>query len=201
MIDKLILGAGLYGLYAALYCARKGQRVTVLEIDREPFGRATYVNQARVHMGYHYPRSLSTALKSAGYFRRFVEDYGFCILSDFQQVYATSKNFSWTDAVEFSKFCKDAGIPCEPLPVGRYFKEGVCDGAFLTQEYTYDARILRDFFLEELKGYPGVEILCGRQVQRIVRLEGKYEVTALRREEEAAGEGTGKEERYEAPLC
>ena len=200
MIDKLILGAGLYGLYAALYCARNGQRVTVLEIDREPFGRATYVNQARVHMGYHYPRSLSTALKSAGYFRRFVEDYGFCILSDFQQVYATSKNFSWTDAVEFSKFCKDAGIPCEPLPVGRYFKEGVCDGAFLTQEYTYDARILRDFFLEELKGYPGVEILCGRQVQRIVRLEGKYEVTALRREEEAAGEGTGKEERYEAPF-
>ncbi len=80
MIDKLIIGAGLYGLYAALHCAKKGQRVTVLELDEAPFSRATYINQARVHMGYHYPRSLSTAMKSASYFRRFVDDYGFCIL-------------------------------------------------------------------------------------------------------------------------
>ena len=28
--DKVIIGAGLYGLYAALYCGRRGQRVTVL---------------------------------------------------------------------------------------------------------------------------------------------------------------------------
>ena len=74
-MDKLIIGAGLYGLYAALYCAKKGQQVEVLEIEQAPFTRATYINQARVHMGYHYPRSLSTAMKSAGYFKRFVEDY------------------------------------------------------------------------------------------------------------------------------
>ena len=34
MVDKLIIGAGLYGLYAALYCARRGQRVTVLEATK-----------------------------------------------------------------------------------------------------------------------------------------------------------------------
>ena len=61
VVDKIIIGAGLYGLYAALYCARRGQRVVVIERDGEPFARATYVNQARVHMGYHYPRSLATA--------------------------------------------------------------------------------------------------------------------------------------------
>ena len=67
-MDKLIIGAGLYGLYAALYCAKRGQQVEVLEMEKAPFTRATYINQARVHMGYHYPRSLSTAMKSAGYF-------------------------------------------------------------------------------------------------------------------------------------
>lgn len=191
MIDKLIIGAGLYGLYSALYCARKGQRVTVLEMDDEPFSRATYINQARVHMGYHYPRSLATAMKSAGYFKRFVEDYSFCILFDFQQIYATSQHFSWTDAKEFRKFCQDAGIPCEPLSVDRYFKEGSCDGAFLTKEYTYDAHILRDYFLEELKKYPGVEILLGREVSRIVGNSDTFEVYAL------CG---GREERFEAPF-
>lgn len=191
MADKIIIGAGLYGLYSALHCARKGQRVVVLEMDETPFSRATYINQARVHMGYHYPRSLATAQKSAGYFKRFVEDYSFCIHSRFQQVYATSRHFSWTDAKEFVKFCRDAGIPCEALPVERYFKEGSCDGAFLTEEYTYDAHILRDFFLEELEGQKGVELLCGREITRIVKREDRYEIHALYQ---------GKEERYEAPF-
>lgn len=53
--DKIILGAGLYGLYAAQKCGAAGQRVLVLERDPAPFMRATYINQARVHMGYHYP--------------------------------------------------------------------------------------------------------------------------------------------------
>lgn len=191
MKDKLIIGAGLYGLYAALYCAKKGQQVAVLEIEEAPFTRATYINQARVHMGYHYPRSLSTAMKSAGYFKRFVEDYSFCIRFDFDQVYATSTHFSWTDAREFRKFCDDAGIPCMPLPVERYFKEGICDGAFLTKEYTYDAHILRDYFLEELAKYPGVEIYYKREIQKIVRLVDCYEIYAV---------CEGKEECYRAPF-
>lgn len=191
MVDKLIIGAGLYGLYAALYCAKKGQRVAVLEMDDAPFSRATYINQARVHMGYHYPRSLSTARKSAGYFKRFVEDYSFCIHSEFQQVYATSRHFSWTDAREFHKFCKDAGIPCEPLSADEYFKEGCCDGAFLTKEYTYDAHILRDYFLAELGKYKCVDLLLGREAGRIVQRADCYEVYAMCQ---------GKEERYEAPF-
>ena len=77
--DKIILGAGLYGLYAAQKCGAAGQRVLVLERDPAPFMRATYINQARVHMGYHYPRSYSTAIKSAHYFERFCNDYGFCL--------------------------------------------------------------------------------------------------------------------------
>lgn len=188
MVDKLIIGAGLYGLYAALYCAKKGQRVTVLELEEQSFSRATYVNQARVHMGYHYPRSLSTAMKSAGYFKRFVEDYSFCIRFDFQQVYATSGHFSWTDAREFRKFCQDAGIPCELLPVERYFKEDVCDGAFLTKEYTYDACILRDFFLEELGKYKEAELLCGREIRRIVKEADRYRIYAVCQEGEECHE-------------
>lgn len=189
MVDRLIIGAGLYGLYSALYCAGKGQSVAVLEIDDAPFSRATYINQARLHMGYHYPRSLSTAMKSAGYFKRFVEDYSFCVFSEFQQVYATSKNFSWTDAAEFYKFCKDAGIPCERLPVERYFNEGSCDGAFLAKEYTYDAAILKDYFVSELEKYSGAKLLCGRQIQRIVKKADCYEIYVRY---------NGQEERYES---
>ncbi len=173
--DKIIIGAGLYGLYAALFCAKLGQRVLVLECEAAPFQRATYINQARVHQGYHYPRSLSTAMKSAGYFARFNEDYGFCINREFQKVYATSSEYSWSDGAQFKKFCEAAQIPCEELHPGKFFKEGMCDGAFLTREYTYDAFILRDYLMEKLLEMGTLlEIRFGVNIERIEKLQDVY---------------------------
>lgn len=172
--EKIIIGAGLYGLYAALYCGKKGQKILIIECDSAPFKRATYINQARVHQGYHYPRSISTAKKSAGYFERFNKDYGFCINKEFQKVYATSDKYSWTSGKQFVDFCKAANIPCEELHPERFFKKGMCDGAFLTREYTYDAMILRDYFLEELKKYSNVEIQYGVQISKIEKTEDSY---------------------------
>lgn len=174
--DKIIIGAGLYGLYSALFCGKKGQSVLVLECDATPFRRATYINQARVHQGYHYPRSISTAMKSAGYFERFNKDYDFCINREFKKVYATSSQYSWSSGEQFRDFCKAAGIPCEELHPGRFFQEGMCDGAFLTREYTYDAMILKDYFLKEISKYKNVEIKYGVDIVNIEKQESYYEI-------------------------
>ncbi len=175
--DKIIVAAGLYGLYSALHCAERGQKVVVLECDPKPFMRATYINQARVHQGYHYPRSLSTALKSAGYFERFNRDYDFCINREFDQIYATSSSYSWSDGEQFKSFCKAAGIPCEELHPGTYFKDGLCDGAFRTREYTYDAHILRDYFMEKLEGYGSAcEVKFGVSITGIERGPHTYTI-------------------------
>ena len=167
--DKIIIGAGLYGLYAAEYSSRKGERILVLEYDKEPFMRATYINQARVHMGYHYPRSLTTAIKSAGYFKRFVDDFGFCIHNKFEQIYATSDKFSWTNAGQFMDFCKAADIRCEEVAASRYFKTKMCDGAFLTEEYTYDAKLLGAYYQGQLKDKKNVTMQYGVRIEKIVK--------------------------------
>lgn len=174
--DKIIIGGGLYGLYAAKFCSDRQEKVLVLEYDKAPFQRATYINQARVHMGYHYPRSLTTAIKSAGYFRRFVEDFGFCIHDKFEQVYATSDKFSWTNAQQFMDFCKAAGIRCDEVAVSKYFKPGMCDGAFLTEEYTYDARILQKYYEEQLSGRESVVFCYGARIDKIVKAGDDFEV-------------------------
>lgn len=180
--DKLIIGAGLYGLYSALFAAKRGEKVIVLEYDSEPFKRATYINQARVHMGYHYPRSYSTAIKSAGYFERFNEEYEFCIHNSFNQVYATSTNFSWTNANQFKKFCTQSGILCDELPVSNFFNEGQCDGAFLTEEYTYDAQILKTYFLEEIHKYKNVTLKFDVRIEKIIQHRDYYEILTLANE-------------------
>lgn len=176
--DKIIIGGGLYGLYSALYCGQKGQKVIVLECDSAPFKRATYINQARVHQGYHYPRSISTAMKSAGYFERFNKDYGFCINREFEKIYATSSEYSWSNGAQFANFCRAAQIPCEELNPNRYFREGMCDGAFLTREYTYDAQMLKDYFLEKLKDLPNVSMAFGVRISGIERTPDHYRIHA-----------------------
>ncbi len=149
----------------------------VLERENAPFTRATYINQARVHQGYHYPRSLSTAMKSAGYFARFDEDYGFCINREFKKVYATSSEYSWSNGEQFVKFCKAANIPCEELYPGKFFREGMCDGAFLTREYTYDAIILRNFFMHKLSVFGNlVEVHYRADIERICKTTETYEL-------------------------
>lgn len=174
--DKIIIGAGFYGFYAADFCAKKGENVLVLEYDQEPFSRATYINQARVHMGYHYPRSLTTAMKSAGYFRRFVQDFNFCIHDTFNQVYATSEQFSWTNAERFMEFCRAADIRCDAVSPSQYFNPGMCDGAFLTEEYTYDAGLLRAWYQERLTAQKNVRILYGIKINKIRKHDDIFEI-------------------------
>lgn len=174
--DRIIIGAGLYGLYSALVCGKQKRNVLVLECDATPFRRATYINQARVHQGYHYPRSISTAMKSAGYFERFNKDYAFCVNKEFEQIYATSSQYSWSNGKQFKEFCKAANIPCEELYPGNYFKDGMCDGVFRTREYTYDAMILKDYLLNEISKFPNIEVKYGIKITRIEKNQDSYAI-------------------------
>ena len=127
-------------------------------------------------MGYHYPRSLSTAVKSAHYFNRFMEDYSFSVLTQFQQIYATSQAFSWTNAEQFRKFCSDAQIPCRDVNPSDYFQPGMCDGAFLTKEYTYDAALLKQHLLRQLAERPNVEIWYGCHIRQIKQTASHFQI-------------------------
>lgn len=185
--DKIIIGAGLYGLYSAVYCGKKGENILVLECDDVPFARRTYINQARVHMGYHYPRSISTASKSRNYFDRFCRDYPESIKEDFTKIYATSANFSWTNKEQFEKFCHDTDIPCERISNTKYFKEGMCDGTFLTKEYTYDWRILRDLLLNDIEKLKNITVRYNSLITKIENTGEEYVMTLKDGESFSAG--------------
>lgn len=175
--DKIIIGAGLYGLYSALFCAERGERVLVLEYDDKPFMRASYVNQARVHMGYHYPRSYTTAKTSADYYNKFIEDYHECINDSFDKIYAIAPNFSWTDAKQFEKFCSAAQIPCKPIDKDEFFKENMCESAYLTRETSFDAKILMETFMNKIDAMVNVDIVYCARIEKINADNDIYKVS------------------------
>ena len=65
--DYAIIGGGFYGCCLALYLRSLSSRVVVLEANDKLLNRASRVNQARIHSGFHYPRSVLTAVKSKVY--------------------------------------------------------------------------------------------------------------------------------------
>ena len=78
--DAVVIGGGFYGCVLALHLANsQRQRTVVLEAGPDLLRRASYGNQARVHQGYHYPRSLLTGLRSRVNFERFCEEFRDCI--------------------------------------------------------------------------------------------------------------------------
>jgi len=156
--EFIVLGAGIYGLYAAKILAEKGVKVAVAEYDSEPFQRASYVNQARVHNGYHYPRSVTTAKKSAKYYQRFNEEFSFAIIDRFKKIYAISAVNSLTNADQFARFCNFVGIPCLEINPNQYFRKSAVEAAFETTECAFDALLLKKWFLTKLAQHKNVDI-------------------------------------------
>ena len=94
-VDRVIIGGGIFGLYAAYVLGRAGFSVVLLEKENLSLNRASRVNQARLHTGLHYPRSLLTARDSLGYYQRFREEFPDSV-RDFKQIYAISDYNSQT---------------------------------------------------------------------------------------------------------
>jgi glycine/D-amino acid oxidase-like deaminating enzyme len=179
MYERIIIGAGIYGLYAAIALAKRGRAALVLDCDVAPFLRASYINQARVHNGYHYPRSYATAAKSAKYFKRFIEDYSDCILFDFDQIYAVAAHYSWTNGAQFAKFCGNVSIRCDEMTnTSQYFNATAIDKAFHTREFTFDAKRIGDKMYKEALD-SGVHFMFGARVDAIKAKDGLYHI-ALR---------------------
>ncbi|MBL1209091.1 FAD-dependent oxidoreductase [Geminocystis sp. GBBB08] len=154
--DAVVIGGGFFGCQLSIYLKQYLNSVLIIERESDLLQRASYNNQARVHNGYHYPRSILTALRSRISFPRFVEEYRECIDSDFVKYYAIGKIFSKVNANQFKLFCDRIQAPIEKadLTIKKLFNPSLIEEVFLTQEYAFDAVKLKErvyFDLEKAK--------------------------------------------------
>jgi len=157
--DFLIIGGGIFGCYAALYLARKGRRVCLVEKEKALFKKASIVNQARLHSGYHYPRSVATAVMSDDYKERFIKEHAPFIHSQFEKYYAIDKFGSLTDAAQFERFCHFIGIKFKLVKRHPLFNFQRLEALYLTKEYTFDPILMGEFYKQQLEENPRIEIL------------------------------------------
>jgi glycine/D-amino acid oxidase-like deaminating enzyme len=165
--DAVVVGGGFFGCSLAVHLYRSyGAKVAILEMGPDLLQRASYVNQARVHNGYHYPRSILTGLRSRLNFPRFVSDFRACIADGFDAYYAVARRFSKVSAFQFRLFCERIGAPVQlaPKAVRRLFDGDMIEEVFRVQEYAFDA--VKALMVEELEA-SRTEILFGAEATAV----------------------------------
>lgn len=153
MSDVAIIGGGFFGMYIAEHLALRGKSVSLFERGDETMQRASYVNQARVHNGYHYPRSLLTAMRSRASFPRFVSEFPDAIDDEFEKFYLIGRILSKVSAGQFLRFCRRIGAPCDPAPTWLMdlLNPHYIEAAYATTEYAFNSRVLRESMLARLR--------------------------------------------------
>lgn len=144
-VDYVVIGGGFYGCCLALFLRSLTDRIILVEAGERLLDRASRVNQARVHTGFHYPRSALTAVKSMVLHRRFAADFPDAIVSDFQMLYAIARRRSKVSANRFHRMFEDMGapiVPASPMQMA-LFNPDMIEAAFACTEYAFDYSVLR----------------------------------------------------------
>ncbi|MGX6571127.1 FAD-dependent oxidoreductase [Cupriavidus necator] len=170
--DAVIIGGGFYGAAIAVYLAQQRGLKQILLVEREPalLSRASYSNQARVHNGYHYPRSFTTAYRSRINLPRFVRDWPQAVKQDFTKLYAIARRNSKVSSRQFQRFCQEIGARIEPAgpTLRNLFAPRLIEDVFLVEEYAFDTRRLAEWARRELEEH-NVEVCCETVVSAISR--------------------------------
>lgn len=176
-MEFVVVGGGHFGLYLARYFASKGIIVHLFEKEDELMTRASYHNQARVHNGYHYPRSVLTAIRSRISFPHFVEEFSDCIKSDFDKYYMVGRPLGKVTAYQFRRFCERIGaeISSAPESVTQLVNPQYIEAVYTVKEFAFDAIKLRNLLVERLDGLP-VHVHLSTEVQKVESVENKLRI-------------------------
>ncbi|MDL9980307.1 FAD-dependent oxidoreductase [Microbacterium sp. ASV49] len=174
--DVVVVGAGFFGLRIALYAREQlgAERVIVLEREADVMSRASYSNQARVHMGYHYPRSLLTGSRSRITAAAFEEEFSPAIVRSFRHFYAVASRLSKVNARSFETFCERIGAPLRPAPadVRALLAPPLIDDVWEVTEWAFDSTVVRDMLLARADKL-GVEVVPNADIARLEQSSGR----------------------------
>ncbi len=157
--DFVVIGGGIFGCYAALHLAKRGASVALLEKEAQLYQKASLVNQARLHGGYHYPRSIATAALSDEHKERFTAEHRQFVNFSFEKYYAIDRFGSFTDPQQFERFCHFLKIPCEQIKEHNLFNFNRLEALYKTEEYSFDPVLMREFYRNKVENTPEISTL------------------------------------------
>lgn len=168
-----VIGAGIYGITAALKLAGKGYTVDLYESKSDILSATSAINQYRIHRGYHYPRSKETIVSCRDNEKEFRTFYAGAIIDNVDHYYSIASNDSLTTPKEYLHVldqCDLEWMIVDTMPG--------CDLTIRVKESLFCPETLKIICEERLYGC-NVNVLLNNKVENIKDLkEYKYTVVA-----------------------
>jgi hypothetical protein len=144
-----ILGAGWYGCSLGLAFADEGHKVEIHETRDRIFAGASGNIPARLHLGFHYPRSRMTRAACQEHSEAFMARYGDLTAGVPVNIYAVAADRS---LVDFDQYVRTLQGEVEFVRVARPEEFGLrnVEGALLTGERHIVTRLARSYFEDRL---------------------------------------------------
>ena len=108
-----VVGAGIFGVTSALKLDGDFD-VTLFEKNNDILQNASSINQYRLHRGYHYPRSIETAVSAKHGTQTFLKEYP-CELESPNQYYAIASFGSKVTSDDYESFMNSVGLDYEEV--------------------------------------------------------------------------------------
>lgn len=159
----VVVGGGLFGCWAALTLADRGTDVLLLEQGLGLLRYASAVNQARLHTGAHYPRSLLTAQRARSAYTVFRQEFPEAV-RDFKHIYGIASHSSKADVRGFESHLDRLDLDAEPVRVERWFHPASIAAAWEIEEPSFDVVVLRGLLQTRLRNHPKIDVRVGATV-------------------------------------
>ena len=150
--QALVIGGGFYGCCLAIHLRQHFDRVLLVDEAGGLLSRASRVNQARLHNGYHYPRSFLTAARSRSNLDVFRRAFPTGVFNDFRHLYAIARSDSKVGFRHFERFAAAIGASLGPASEEdrRLFEPRLIEAVYEVVEPAFNVRALRDFLTARL---------------------------------------------------
>lgn len=145
-----VIGAGIFGSTAAIKLAEVSHEVHVYDKNSDILMAASGINQYRLHRGYHYPRSASTAISSNFAEPSFRKEYADAIMETKGSYYAIAKEGSKVNLKEFSDFCDKCELEYQITDIPVINKDAI-EAVVKVRESIVDPLKLREIVRGRLK--------------------------------------------------
>ncbi len=192
-----VVGGGIFGCCAAVVLSEQGHNVHLYEKADKLMGAASFCNQYRLHMGYHYPRSDETAQECKNSLSSFTSAFPDAIVDNNDNFYAIAKKDSKVTPQEYIDFLKRNSLSYK-------IEKDMTSKTELTirvRELRYDPRALHKALLGMLQR-TGVTIHLNTEIdETILNIADKVVLCAYSSNNKLANKMGGKPPIAQHELC
>jgi flavin-dependent dehydrogenase len=182
-----VIGAGIFGCEIACLLSKNNYEVDLYESKEDILLEGTKNSQNRLHLGFHYPRDIETAIQSKLGYDKFKNEYPTTVIGGFKNIYGLSKNNSKVSKQDLNIFFNNTNLKIKNISSRDASVFGIntdlIDLFWETEELVIDIDILRNVIMDKIKT-TGVYLNLLSEVEEVEKAGNSWVVKTSNQEKE-----------------